>query len=72
MVNRIIYSIAVLSFFMQCTPVQKDQVKSIQWEIAANLPAADGAEKAGGRDLVTKTTFNICPPLWRVFYFFIL
>ena len=48
MVNRIIYSIAVLSFFMQCTPVQKNQVKSIEWKIAANLPAADGADKALG------------------------
>src|SRR5690606_13979272 len=48
MVNRIIYSIAVLSFFMQCTPVQKNQVNSIEWKIAANVPAAEGAERALG------------------------
>jgi len=48
MVYRIIYFIAVLSFFMHCTPAQKNQVKSIDWKIAANLPAADGAEKALG------------------------
>ncbi len=48
MFNRIIYYIAVLPFFMQCTPVQKIEVKSIEWKIAAQLPAPDNTAAALG------------------------
>ena len=48
MFYRIIYFIAVLPFFMQCTPVQNIQVKSIEWKIAAQIPAPDNTAAALG------------------------
>ncbi len=48
MFYRIIYFIAVLPLFMHCTSTQKNEVKSIEWKIAAYLPAANVAQKALG------------------------
>ena len=48
MFYRIIYFIAVLPFFMQCTPVQKIEVKSIEWKIATQIPAPDNTTAALG------------------------
>ena len=48
MFYRIIYFIAVLPFFMQCTPVQRIEVKSIEWKIAAQIPSPDNTAAALG------------------------